>query len=211
MIQIGLIVGIVLAVGAGILFLYPHVWGDVLYPLEYKDEIAKNADEFALERNFVAAVIFKESGFDPDAVSPAGARGLMQLLPSTAKAQAQRIAMTDYTPAKLFDPSANIRLGASYLRSQLDFCGGTKQAALVAYNAGCSLAKVYAQTGNASIVPRTTRAYLQGVLSAQDVYDQLYGVQWAQESEPKVFTPPQNDGGEFWKTLNPLNLIRKLF
>ncbi len=211
LIRIGIAVGLLLVAGLLFIFVYPRVWGDVLYPLDYKNEIALNADEFALERNFVAAVIREESGFDPRAVSSAGARGLMQLMPTTARAQASRIGLSDFTLNQLYDPAINIRLGVSYLRSQLDFCGGTKEAALVAYNAGCTLARKYADTKDLEGVPRVTKAYIKEVLSSEDVYNQLYGKQWVQEEPPKVFEPPQDDDGAFWRSLNPLNFIRNLF
>src|SRR3990172_8331766 len=65
-------------------FFFPQVWGDVLYPLDYKDSIKKYAIERNLHPNFVAAVIYTESRFHTDSVSGVGAVGLMQLMPGTA-------------------------------------------------------------------------------------------------------------------------------
>jgi soluble lytic murein transglycosylase-like protein len=75
----------------------------------------------------VKAVALVESGFNPDAVSPKGAQGIMQLMPSTAKRYGVRNA---------FDPLENLRAGTMHLRSLLDEFDGDVRLALAAYNAG---------------------------------------------------------------------------
>jgi len=72
-------------------FFFPHVWGEILYPLDYKDLIKKYSEERNLRPNFVAAVIYTESRFNKDSVSGAGAVGLMQVMPRTADSIASEI------------------------------------------------------------------------------------------------------------------------
>ncbi len=84
----------------------------------------------------VLALIRQESSFDPQAVSPSGARGLMQLMPATAQYVARHLA-TDTSLASLTDdPAHNLRLGSTYLREVLDQFGGSWPLAFAAYNAG---------------------------------------------------------------------------
>ncbi|MCQ8240248.1 transglycosylase SLT domain-containing protein [Rhizosaccharibacter radicis] len=84
-------------------------------------------------------IMRQESSFDPGITSPAGARGLMQLMPGTARDVARSLpgsGGTDGTAAGLYDPDANIRLGSAYLSSLLRRFGGTVPYAVAAYNAG---------------------------------------------------------------------------
>jgi soluble lytic murein transglycosylase len=89
----------------------------------------------ATEDALIHAVTRQESEFYPRAVSRAGARGLMQLMPATAR-QVSRQQKLRYRRSKLFDPDYNIRLGAAYLDEQLSRFGGSYIMAVAAYNAG---------------------------------------------------------------------------
>ncbi len=82
------------------------------------------------------AVIRQESGFDTGIVSPAGARGLMQLMPATAALLAQRSGEAITPVALTTDPARNMELGTGYLSNMLDRFGGSLPLALAAYNAG---------------------------------------------------------------------------
>ena len=83
----------------------------------------------------VHAIARQESQFDKQIVSHAGARGLMQLMPGTAREQAGKLGMS-YNPASLNDPSYNIMLGSGYFQRMLDYYGGSYPLAVAAYNAG---------------------------------------------------------------------------
>ncbi len=83
----------------------------------------------------VHAIARQESQFDRAAVSHAGARGLMQLMPGTAREQAGKLGM-GYNPGSLTDPSYNIMLGSAYFQRMLDYYGGSYPLAVAAYNAG---------------------------------------------------------------------------
>ena len=90
-----------------------------------------------VEAAFALGVMRQESGFDPDAASPVGARGLMQLMPATALAVARRIGDAG-SAAALRDPAANMRLGVAYLAGLLEQFGGALPLAAAGYNAGPS-------------------------------------------------------------------------
>ena len=83
----------------------------------------------------VHAIARQESQFDKQIVSHAGARGLMQLMPGTAREQAGKLGMS-YSPGALNDPSYNIMLGSSYFQRMLNYYGGSYPLAVAAYNAG---------------------------------------------------------------------------
>ena len=89
--------------------------------------ISETAYRFDLEPALMHAVVRAESGYDPNAVSRAGARGLMQLMPETAL----EVGVRD-----VFHPQDNLEGGASYLRGLIDRYSGDVHLALAAYNAG---------------------------------------------------------------------------
>lgn len=92
-----------------------------------KDLIVSAAARHRIDPDFVASVVRAESGFNPTAVSPKGATGLMQLMPGTAASLGVQ---------NVFDPAANMEGGTKYLRQLLDQYGGDAIKALAAYNAG---------------------------------------------------------------------------
>lgn len=92
-----------------------------------KNLIANAASRYRIDPDFVASVVKAESGFNPAAVSPKGARGLMQLMPQTA---------AGLGVDNVFDPASNLDGGTRYLRQLLDQYDGDVVKALTAYNAG---------------------------------------------------------------------------
>ncbi|WP_227000099.1 lytic transglycosylase domain-containing protein [Phenylobacterium soli] len=113
--------------------------------------IREAADRFGLPAGWIAAVMRRESGFDPRAVSPAGALGLMQLMPQTYAELRSRYALGDDP----FLPRDNILAGAAYLREMYDRFGAP--GFLAAYNAGPGR---YAQHLAGRALPAETRSYV---------------------------------------------------
>lgn len=95
-------------------------------PDRWRDQVYSTAIKYNLSPNLLEAVVWQESRWRPDAVSPAGARGLTQLMPGTARQMG----------VNPLDPLANLEGGARYLRMQLDLFDGDVERALAAYNAG---------------------------------------------------------------------------
>jgi soluble lytic murein transglycosylase len=127
------------AVAAGA-FLYvdeatPPWFERIRYPLRYPEYVRVHARENGLDPALLAAVIYQESKFS-DRTSAAGAEGLMQILPSTARFIAKRSGGTAFVPSDLGTPQVNIAYGAYYLRYLLRRYDGNVTLAVAAYNAG---------------------------------------------------------------------------
>jgi hypothetical protein len=117
--------------------------------------------QYTLERSLINAVIWVESRFEPRAKSPAGARGLMQLMPATASALARKMGRTR---AASYDPEFNIMAGSRYLHDLRDRYDGDVRLALAAYNAGAgNVDKWMAADG----LPPRSEHYVQLVLDAK--------------------------------------------
>ena len=150
------------------------------FQLKYTELILKYSAEYDLEPSFVAGVICVESKYKPDAVSRAGARGLMQIMPETGAEIAEALG-EPYAVDNLFDPDTSIRYGCFYLRQQLDRFDGNKAVALAAYNAGPNKAALWLSEygldsrGRIAYIPyEETRNYVKRVLQAQENYENLY-------------------------------------
>ena len=118
----------------------------------YDPEIASAAQKYGVDPKLVHAVIEQESGFDPNATSPAGAQGLMQLMPATARG---------YGVTNPYDPKQSIDAGTRYLAGQLDRFGGDVSLALAAYNAGPGAVERF---GGVPPYPETQR-YVASILA----------------------------------------------
>jgi len=108
---------------------------EVVLPLRHEDIIRQQASDKGLDPALIAGVIFTESRFR-DQTSHAGAKGLMQLLPSTADDIARKSGGTAYVEGDLANPQVNISYGSFYLRYLLRRYGGNEVLAIAAYNAG---------------------------------------------------------------------------
>jgi soluble lytic murein transglycosylase len=114
----------------------PQAYWRILFPKPWWETIRTESAKNNLDPYLVAALIRQESEFNPSAVSPANACGLMQLLPATGKSLAHEEGIKHFQTFQLFDPATNIRLGTRYLRKTLDKFGGVTEYALAAYDAG---------------------------------------------------------------------------
>ena len=152
------------------------------YPLEYGDTIAATAAEVGLPPYLVAGIIRQESAFDPRATSPVGARGLMQLMPATAREMSRKVGLP-YAPESLYRPEVSIRLGAAYFREVLDGFDGNVALALAGYNGGPNrIRRLREEAGPAAglddflenLSLDESRNYVKRILVLSDSYRQLY-------------------------------------
>ena len=181
------LVGVVLLLGA-VAFLAlqgPRFVQRAYHPLEHEARIASVSEEHHLDPYLVAAVVNVESGFDERRVSPRGAVGLMQVLPSTAEeVRAEREAASDVTTETLKDPETNLEYGATYLGKLVERYEGHLPSALAAYNAGPSNADKWRDsaaeesTSGAGLIESIdypeTRRYVRDVLKQREDYKRLY-------------------------------------
>ena len=152
---------------------------EIAYPLRYDDIIRQQARAKNLDPALIAAVIYAESGFRSGQTSSAGAAGLMQITPETARDIARRSGGTAFTLEDLATPQINISYGSYLLRELLDRYNGDVDAALAAYNAGPGNADKWGGSQlRADEIPfPETRAYVEKVLKAQLEYRARYNTQ----------------------------------
>ena len=150
------------------------------FKLEYTDLIRTYSEEFDLDPTLVAAVIYTESGFNPNATSRVGARGLMQIMPETGSEIANALGEA-FDEANLYEPDVSIRYGCFYLRQQLDRFDQNAAVTLAAYNAGPNRAALWVaeygldSNGHICYIPYgETDRYVKRVLQAQENYAHLY-------------------------------------
>ena len=155
---------------------------EVTLPLHHEDIIRQQARAKGLDPALIAAVIYTESHFR-DQTSRAGAKGLMQLMPSTAQYIARKSGGTAFVQGDLATPQVNIAYGSWYLRYLLEKYGGNVLLTLAAYNAGEGKVdgwwRAAAARGErfraAEHIPfAETRSYVRRVLSARRDYRREY-------------------------------------
>ncbi len=176
------IVGAVVAAAAGGLGPIGDAVREITLPLKHEDIIRQQAAEKDLDPALVAAVIYEESRFR-DQTSHAGARGLMQITPDTAKFIAQDSGGTAFTQADLATPQVNISYGAYYLRYLLGRYEGDELLAVAAYNAGeTNVNRWIEQAGGVDgfdtsedIPFPETRHYVENVQERKGEYREHYG------------------------------------
>ena len=175
--RIGLVALVLLAALAGVLYVVKGQPGWYLrarYPLEYRSIIEAHARNYRLDPALLAAVVYTESKFDPSARSAAGAVGLMQLLPETAKGIALRTGGARFEVSDLLDPEINVRYGSWYLRHLLDRYGD-ERTALAAYHAGQANVDRWRAEG-LGIQFAQTRYYVDKVERLERTYRSAYGL-----------------------------------
>ena len=151
---------------------YARLW----YPLRYSAIVRGHAGHYDLDPALLAAVIEAESKFNPDAHSSAGAVGLMQLTPATAKGIALYTGGHHFRLSDLTNPEINVRYGAWYLRHLLDHYHDNEQLALAAYNAGEENVDHW-QSEHQGIQFEETRDYVKKVERLKKIYRRAYASQ----------------------------------
>ncbi|MBI2059337.1 MAG: transglycosylase SLT domain-containing protein [Nitrospirae bacterium] len=158
-----------------------EIW-PLLYPRGYRQFVSYMAEKEKVDPNLLYALIRQESTFNPKITSSANARGLMQLIPSTARIVQNQTGMTFMNKEDLFDPYFNVKLGVTHFKDLLDQYDGSVILALAAYNAGPGNVKrwmaerTYRDDAEfAEFIPyRETHDYVKKVLSSYQVYSWLY-------------------------------------
>lgn len=160
----------------------PEKFWKLAFPIPYREPLESNSRLRSLDPYLVAALIRQESEFNPNAISRARAYGLTQVLPSTGRQISRRAGLSTFSPAMLFQPEVNLKLGTYYLKTLLDQQNGKWEQTLAAYNAGKRRADDWATWADfrepaefIETVPFTeTRNYIQIVLRNASVYRRLY-------------------------------------
>jgi len=154
-----------------------------IFPWPNRRAVEGEAAEFGVDPLLLVAIVRQESVFDAEALSPAGARGLAQLLPGTAALTARGLDVTFY-PEWITVPDLNLHLGAAHLQELLARFPGRVDASVAAYNAGTApvtrwLARPGADDPDQfieSIPYQETRGYVRSVLRNRELYRALYVV-----------------------------------
>ena len=180
-------------------------WNDlsIRFPLAYSSHMADAAKTSTIRLEWLYAIARQESAFADDAYSSAGARGLLQLRPSTAREIARKLGMK-YRTQDLFQPDKNITLGSVYLKQLLEAFKGNHILATAAYNAGPYRVKKWLDKQQQALpydiwietLPYyETRNYVQNVLAFSVIYGYRLGINTpligAQESVIQQATPGQ--------------------
>jgi soluble lytic murein transglycosylase len=180
---------LLLAVIAGVTVLavrnpFERAVREITLPLRHEDVIRQQARDKGLDPALIAAVIYQESRFR-DQTSRAGAKGLMQILPGTARFIARKSGGTRFELRDLGKPQINISYGSWYLRYLMRRYGGKDEIAVAAYNAGeRNVDRWVAGAGGPDdfevdddVQFAETRDYVHGVLERRDQYREHYGRQ----------------------------------
>jgi soluble lytic murein transglycosylase len=153
---------------------------DLRYPLLFENAVVREAGRQRVDPGVILGVIRQESAFDALAQSAAGARGLMQIMPSTGQDIARSFGERLPSAARLHDAEVNLRYGTHFLRDLLDRFEGNLALAAAAYNAGSTRVRRWAPSGRPlpadvwmeQIPFRETRHYVMTVLANAVIYQQ---------------------------------------
>lgn len=160
-------------------------WDDVAlrFPIDYADKIQENAQLQKLDQAIIYGLVRRESMFNEKARSPAGALGLMQVMPGTGRQIAREIKFPWKSSAVLLDATTNIKFGTYYYKQMLDQFGGHFALAAAAYNAGPHRVDKWLKTDRdyaadiwVETIPfKETRAYVSAVLAYALIYQSRLG------------------------------------
>jgi soluble lytic murein transglycosylase len=157
------------------------VW-ETLFPRPYWDDLKRDCLQNQLDPYLVASLIRQESEFNPAAISPKNAMGLMQLLPHVGKNLARELKIRHFSQDQLLSSATNLELGTRYFKHMVDHYDGKIAYALAAYNAGEDRVEDWRKSGDfkdmdefVESIPFTeTREYVQAILRNAALYRLLY-------------------------------------
>lgn len=153
------------------------------FPTGFSDDIRVNAGTNSLNPYLVHAIIREESSYRMDAVSRAGAIGLMQLMPTTGRNMSKQAGFKDYSTQTLYRPEVNIAFGSLYLKMLIEDYKGNVPLSVASYNAGPNAVSTWISRYGTDEMDEfiekipypETRNYVKKVLRSYDVYERLYG------------------------------------
>ncbi|NLB18480.1 MAG: lytic transglycosylase domain-containing protein [Syntrophomonadaceae bacterium] len=160
---------------------FPH-WITIFYPTPHRDIVIEYSEQFEIDPLLVFALIKVESRFSPEATSSSGAKGLMQLMPDTARWAANQMKITEFDESKLSDPETNIQLGSWYISDLSREFDSRLPIVLAAYNAGRGNVREWLIKGvwdgteeNLYGIPFTeTRNHVKKVMNEYQIYRTIY-------------------------------------
>lgn len=150
------------------------------FPAAYRDSFRRWGGEAGVDPYLLMAIARRESAYNAEALSPAGARGLMQLMPGTATLVSRQLGLAAPGPYGILEPELNIRLGSTYLGDMLGRYRGNRLAAAAAYNAGPGRVDRWLRDSPRefdlfveSIPFRETRDYVQAIMTYRVIFESL--------------------------------------
>ena len=153
-----------------------------LYPRYYANTVEKYAKLYDVDTFLIAAMILEESRYNAEAISWAGAIGLMQIMPATGRELAQQLKIRRFRTAMLKEPDVNIRMGTKYIGYLNSLFGGDPMLVIGAYNGGPGRMKRWVSSKNIKdidefvekITIRETRLHIKKVINSYDHYVRIY-------------------------------------
>ena len=174
--------GLVLLFAIVMIFYSSEKIQNTMYPVKYEETILKYSAEYNLDPFLILAVIKVESAFNETAVSNKDARGLMQIMPTTAQWISKKLGQEEFNEADLFEPEKNIMLGTWYINYLIEKFNGNTELAIMAYNAGPTSVQNWLKEGTiyeenivvSSIPYDETANYAKKIKDAYEMYKKIY-------------------------------------
>ena len=153
----------------------------MLYKTDYRQYVEKYAEKYGEEKEVLYAVIKVESKFNPNAISKSKAKGLMQIMETTAIETANKMDL-EVTEEELFKPEINIKLGLKYFTYLLNHYNNNYPLAIIAYNAGMGNVDSWIKNGTIkedgtdieNVPYKETNNYVRKILRDYEIYKGLY-------------------------------------
>ena len=174
-------------------------WDDmeIRFPLEYREQVEEYAEQRGIDLSWAFAILRQESAFMADIKSTAGAHGLMQLMPATARQVAHQYEMESPSASDLGNPATNIALGTGYLGMMMEKFGNNMTLSTAAYNAGPGAVNKWLPDKPlpadiwVELIPyEETRKYVKRVMTYATIYDTRLGVEQMKISDRLGVIPP---------------------
>ena len=153
-----------------------------LYPCEYSEYVEKYAKEYNIDYLLIYSIIKAESNFEPQSTSVSGAKGLMQLMETTAEEVVENTTIEYKQDETIYDIETNIILGTKYFAQLLEYYNGNIYLSLTAYNAGMGNVAKWIEKGiikedgsDIENIPfRETNNYVRKIIRNYRIYQELY-------------------------------------